>query len=209
MVFRKGDTMQKIKNKKTARKSTSFIAESIKKLYNKSAPLLVCEALLFGVVAVLMFIKPVAFLAILTFIIGGALVLFGLYRTIAGFITTRDFGAGWFDVLFGLLNVIIGVLFCIYPIGSMVSLTYIFVILFMFKALRALIFAINMARARFGHYWFDLIMSIILIIFSIILLVYPLAGAVAVVYYLAITLLLYAAADVYMYVELVRLKKLV
>lgn len=207
MILRKGNKMPSIKNKK--RKNTSVIAESIKKLYNKSAPLLVCEALLFGVAAVLMFFKPVAFLAILTFIIGGALVLFGLYRTIAGFITTRDFGAGWFDVLFGLLNVIIGVLFCIYPIGSMVSLTYIFVILFMFKALRALIFAINMARARFGHYWFDLIMSIILIVFSIILLVYPLAGAVAVVYYLAITLLLYAAADVYMFIELLRLKKLV
>ena len=207
MILRKGNKMPSIKNKK--RKNTSVIAESIKKLYNKSAPLLVCEALLFGVAAVLMFFKPVAFLAILTFIIGGALVLFGLYRTIAGFITTRDFGAGWFDVLFGLLNVVIGVLFCIYPVGSMISLTYIFVILFMFKALRALIFAINMTRARFGHYWFDLIMSIILIALAVVLLVYPLAGAVAVVYYLAATLLLYAAADVYMFIELLRLKKLV
>ena len=207
MILRKGNKMPSIKNKK--RRNTSVIAESIKKLYNKSAPLLVCEALLFGVAAVLMFFKPVAFLAILTFIIGGALVLFGLYRTIAGFITTRDFGAGWFDVLFGLLNVVIGVLFCIYPVGSMISLTYIFVILFMFKALRALIFAINMTRARFGYYWFDLIMSIILIVLAVVLLVYPLAGAVAVVYYLAVTLLLYAAADVYMFIELLRLKKLV
>lgn len=207
MVFRKGDTMQKIKNKK--RKNTSFIAESIKKLYNKSAPLLVCEALLFIVVSVLMFIKPVAFLAVLTFIIGIALVLFGLYRTIAGFIVSRDMGGGWFDVLFGIINVVLGVLFCVYPVGSMISLVYVFAVLFLFKALRALIFAINMIRAHFGHYWFNLIMSVILIALAVALLVYPVAGAFAVVYYLAITLLLYAAADIYMYIELLRLKKLV
>ena len=41
------------------------------------------------------------------------------------------------------------------------------------------------------------------------LLFWPLAGAVAVVYYLAITLLMYAAADVYMVIELHRLKEAV
>lgn len=197
------------KAKKSYEEIKNPIASSIKRLYNKSAPLLVCEALLFGIAAVLMFIKPVAFLAVLTLIIGCALVVFGLYRTIAGFMTSRDFGGGWFDVLFGLVNVVLGILFCIYPVGSMISLAYIFIILFMFKSLRALIFAINMVRARFGHYWFDLVMALILTGVSIFLLFYPVIGAVAVVYYLAVALLLYAAADIYMYIELLRLKKLV
>lgn len=198
------------KTKKTSNsKRTSMIAGSIRRLYNKSAPLLICEALLFGVAAVFMFIKPVAILTALTFVIGVALVLFGLYRTIAGFLVSRDMGGGWFDVVFGLVNVVLGVLFCIYPVGSVVSLVYIFVLLFLFKALRALIFSINMIRAKFGHYWFDLIMSLVLIALAVFLLVYPVAGAVVMIYYLAISLLLYAAADIYMYIELLKLKRLV
>lgn len=192
----------------TSQSRVNPVAASVKRLYNKSAPLLICEALLFGIAAILMVFKPVAILTALTFVIGVALVLFGLYRTISGFVVSRDMGGGWFDVLFGLVNVVLGVLFCIYPVGSIISLVYIFVVLFLFKALRALVFSINMIRAKFGHYWFDLIMSVVLIALAIFLMAYPMAGAVVMIYYLAITLLLYAAADVYMYIELLRLKKL-
>lgn len=197
-----------VKNSRARRSRVNLVAASVKRLYNKSAPLLICEALLFGIAAILMVVKPVAILTALTLVIGIALVLFGLYRTVAGFVVSRDAGGGWVDVLFGLVNIVLGVLFCIYPVGSVISLIYIFIVLFLFKALRALIFSINMIRAKFGHYWFDLIMSIILIALAIFLMVYPMAGAVVMIYYLAIILLLYAAADVYMYIEILRLKKL-
>ena len=197
-----------VKNSKARQARVNPIAASVKRLYNKSAPLLICEALLFGIAAILMVVKPVAILTALTLVIGIALILFGLYRTIAGFVVSRDVGGGWVDVLFGLVNIVLGVLFCIYPVGSIISLIYIFIVLFLFKSLRALIFSINMIRAKFGHYWFDLIMSVILIALAIFLMVYPMAGAVVMVYYLAAVLLLYAAADVYMYIEILRLKKL-
>lgn len=197
----------KSKNVKSRRNTSDPMAASVQRLYNRSAPLLICEALLFAFAAVMIIIKPVAILTALTFVIGVGLILFGLYRTIAGFVVSRNIGGGWVDVLFGLVNVILGVLFCVYPVGSMISLVYIFVILFLFKALRALVFAINMARAKFGHYVFDLIMAIILVALAVFLLFYPVAGAVAMIYYLAITLILYAAADIYMYIELRKLKK--
>lgn len=206
----KSEKTKSVKSRRTSRVANyNPIASSVKRLYNKSAPLLICEALLFGVAAILMVIKPVAILTALTLVIGVALVLFGLYRTIAGFVVSRDMGGGWFDVVFGLLTVVLGVLFCIYPVGSVAALVYIFVILFALRAILSLIFSINMIRARFGNYWFDLIMSIILIALAVFLLFYPMAGAVVMVYYLAITLLLYAAADVYMYIEILKLKRLV
>ena len=203
----KSKSEKSVRGKRTA--NYNPVAASVKRLYNKSAPLLICEALLFGVAAILMVVRPVAILTALTLVIGIALVLFGLYRTIAGLVVSRDAGGGWFDVIFGLLTVVLGVLFCIYPVGSITALVYIFVILFMLRALLSLIFSINMIRAKFGNYWFDLIMSIILIALAIFLMVYPMAGAVVMIYYLAITLLLYAAADVYMYIEILRLKRLV
>ena len=49
----------------------------------------------------------------------------------------------------------------------------------------------------------------ILTLLAALLLVFPMAGAVAMIYYLAATLLMYAVADIYMYVEVLKLKKLV
>lgn len=205
----KTKTKSEARTRRTRRATVDPVVASVQRLYDKSAPLLICESIFFALAAVFMFMRPMVFMTVLTFAIGIGLVIFGLYRTIAGFVSSRAVGGGWLDVLFGLMNIVLGILFCIYPVGAAISVIYIFVILFLFKALRALIFAINMARARFGHYVFDIIMSIILVALAVLLLVYPLAGAVAVTFWLALTLLLYAGADLYMYFELRRLKKVV
>ncbi len=199
--------MPRVRNVRARRKTVNPITAAVERIYDKSAPLLIGEALLFIGAAVLLFIWPVTILTLLTFIIGAALIVFGLYRTIAGFVTSANRGGGWVDVIFGLVNILLGLLFCIYPVGSIIGVTYIFVFLFAFKALRALLFAINMVRARFGHYWFDLIMALILCGLAVALLFWPMAGAVVVVYYLAIAMILYAIADIYMFVELRRLRR--
>ena len=78
----------------------------IQNLYNRSAPLLICEAALLGFAAILIVFRPIAMLSMMTFIVGVALILFGLYRTIAGFMVSRAPGGGWIDVIFGLVNII-------------------------------------------------------------------------------------------------------
>ncbi|MBO5946664.1 MAG: DUF308 domain-containing protein [Alphaproteobacteria bacterium] len=185
------------------------VAHGVRRLYERSAPLLIVEAIALAVIGIIMLWRPVELLTVMTFVLGGVLILFGLYRTIAGFVASRGFGGGWLDVIFGLISIGVGILFCAYPLGSMISLIYVFVVLFLFKALRTFVFAINMARVRFGHWVFNLIMSLILVGLAIMLLFYPTVGAIAVVVYLAITLLVYAAMDVYMFVELRRLNRVV
>lgn len=197
------------KTKKQKRVADSSVVHGVQRLYDRAAPMLICEALLLLCAGAIMLWRPVGLLTLLTLVLGGALILFGLYRTIAGFVASRGYGGGWLDVLFGLINIGVGVLFCAYPMGSIVGLSYVFIILFMFKAVRALLFAINMARARFGHWIFNLIMSVILLVMAVILMFFPVAGAVAMVIYLAVMLILYAFADVYMFFELRRLKKAV
>ena len=197
------------KTKKQKRVADSSVVHGVQRLYDRAAPMLICEALLLLCAGAIMLWRPVGLLTLLTLVLGGALILFGLYRTIAGFVASRGYGGGWLDVLFGLINIGVGVLFCAYPMGSIVGLSYVFIILFMFKAVRALLFAINMARARFGHWVFNLIMSVILLGMAVMLMFFPVAGAVAMVIYLAVMLILYAFADIYMFFELRRLKKVV
>jgi uncharacterized membrane protein HdeD (DUF308 family) len=191
---------------KTTKYHQDYIESSVQRIYDKSAPMLLCESILFACIGGAMLVNPMGILTIITFILGGALLVLGVYRTIAGFIASNDYGGGWLDVTFGLINILVGILFFIYPAGSIVGLLYIFIILFMAKAISALIFAINMVRARFGHYVFNLIMAIILVGIATILLFNPLAGALAVVMVVACMLLIYALTDLYMFIQVKRFK---
>lgn len=186
------------------------VVASINRMYSKSAQLLICEAVLFVAAAAILFFKPVLVLTIFTYVIGVALVLFGLYRMTSGFVAaSSDTGGGGVDVVFGLINIVLGMLFVAYPSGSLVSVAYIFVVLFFFKALRVLVFAINLARARFGHYVITLIAGGALFALAVALFFFPLGTFIAMTYYLAGLLVVYAVADVYMFIELNKLKTLV
>ena len=183
-----------------------YIADVVHRIYDKSAPMLLTEGLLFAVIGIAMLVRPMGVLTVITYILGGALMLFGVYRTIAGFVASHDYGGGWLDVIFGLINILIGILFLMYPSGSIVGVMYIFTLLFMAKAISAFIFAINKIRVRFGHYVFNLIMAIILVCIAIFLLFNPLAGAIAIIITLAFMLLLYSITDLYIFTQVRKLK---
>ncbi len=205
----KTKTVRAARVKRAPRKTQSprdAVIASVNRMYRKSAPLLVGEALLFVAAAVVLFVKPVLVLTIFTYIIGAALLIFGLYRMISGFIMSNDNNGGGIDVVFGLINIVLGMLFVVYPSGSLVSVAYIFVILFFFKALRVLVFAINLARARFGHYMATLIAALVLFALAVALFFFPLGTFIAMTYYLAVLLIIYATADIYMFVELGKLR---
>jgi len=190
----------------TRREPRDSVVSSVNRLYSKGAPILLFEALLFVVTALVLFVKPVLVLTIFTYIIGLALMLFGLYRMMCGFVATDAGVGGGIDVVFGVINIVLGLLFFVYPSGSLVSVAYICVILFFFKALRVLIFAINLARMRFGHYMIILGVALVMFALAVALFFFPLGAFIAMTYYLAILLLIYAAADVYMFIELARLR---
>ena len=200
--------MQKTQSK-TKRGARNPMYSYIQNLYNRSAPLLICEAALLSLAAVFMIIRPVAMLGMLTFIVGVGLILFGLYRTVAGFMMSRAPGGGWIDVIFGLINIVLGVLFCAFPNGSALGMVYVFIALLLFKAVKALIFAINMTRARAGHYALDMTVAVVLFLLAVGLMFFPVVGEIALIYTVAVVLLMYAASDIYMFIELVHLKNMV
>ena len=197
-----------VRAKRVRRAPDNPVVASINRMYHKSAPMLIGEALLFVAAAAVLFIKPVLVLTVFTYIIGAALLIFGLYRMVSGFVATND-NAGGIDVVFGLINIVLGLLFVVYPSGSLVSVAYIFVVLFFFKALRVLIFSINLARARYGHYWIILAAGLLLFALAVALFFFPLGTFIAMTYYLALLLLVYAVADVYMFISLKRLREFV
>ena len=191
--------MKKVRDKK------KDLIRLAKRVYRHTAPLLLGEAILFIIVALLMMIKPVEFLSAVTFIVGAVLVIFGLYRTSMVFVSTQGLTAGTFDVFFGLVTLILGVVFCVFPHGASIGIMYVFTVLFLLNALKMLFFAINMLRIGFGRYVVDLIAAIVMTILSVVLLFIPTLVGGFLVVCMAIYLLVYAAMDVYMFLKLMNL----
>lgn len=179
----------------------------VNKLYHNTGPMLLVEAVLFAIMSVLMLIHPVEILSAVTFVIGCFLVLFGLYRVSMVFVSNLGLGVGSFDVFFGLVTLILGIVFLVYPRDAMIGIIYVFVVLFLLNALRMLFFAINMARVGFGHYMIDILVSILMICLSVVLLFIPNVAVGIIVFFLAMILALYAVADVYMFWKLYRLRR--
>lgn len=195
--------MKKVRNKK------KDLIRLAKRVYRHTAPLLLGEAILFIFVALLMMIKPVEILSAVTFVVGAMLVLFGLYRVSMVFVSTQGFTAGTFDVFFGLVTFVLGVVFCIYPYGATVGVIYIFVVMFLMNALRMLFFALNVARTGVRRNVADILVSVALILLSLTLLFMPNLAIGVLVWFLAIYLLLYAGADIYMFIRLGQIKRMI
>lgn len=179
------------------------------RVYRNTAPLLLAEAALFTIVGLVMMIKPVEVLTAITFIVGAVLVLLGLYRVSMVFVSNQGITAGTFDVFFGLVTFVLGVVFCIFPHGASVGVIYVFVVLFMLNALRMLFFSINMARIGFRHSRADIVVSIVFLLLSVLLIFIPNLAMGILVWLIAIYMLMYAAADIYMFIKLLRLRRTV
>lgn len=198
-----------ISNKAKKQKKESKVRKGaliVNRVYKNTAPLLIGEAILFVVVAILMMVKPVEIMTAVTFVVGAVLILFGLYRVSMVFASNMGIGIGSFDMFFGLVTLVLGIVFCAYPRGATIGMVYVFVVLFLMNAFRLLFFSINMARLGFGQYKVDLIGAVVMILLSVVLIFLPNLAIGVLVWFLAIYLLLYAAADIYMFVKLLRLR---
>lgn len=179
----------------------------INRIFGRTLPLLMGEAVLFVVTAVLMMANPGAMLTMATFVIGGCLIVFGLFRVGASFVSSQKTGFGALDVFLGLLSMVLGIVFCVFPHGVALGVVYVFLVLFLLNALRILFFALGLARAKFGNYSRDLIFAGILVLVACLLLVLPNLATGVLVWLLALYLLVYAVADIYMFVKLLRIKR--
>ena len=179
----------------------------ISRMFGRTLPLLLGEAVLFIVTALLMMAHPGDMLTAATFVIGGCLIVFGLYRVGASFVSSQKTGFDALDIFLGLLSMVLGIVFCVYPHGVATGVVYVFVVLFLLNALRILFFALGLARARFGNYSRDLIFAGILVLVACLLLVLPNLATGVLVWLLALYLLVYAVADIYMFVKLLRIKR--
>lgn len=212
--------MKKVENKSHKRNKLMTIMD---RLYRVSAPILVGEALLFAALALMMFLNPIGFMTTVTVVVGIALVVFGLYRISMVLVSGNGFALGVFDVVLGFLSLVLGIVFFVYPYDILTGLAYVFILLFLLNALRMLFFGINMMRLGFERYKLELWISIGMLVLVILLfgIAYRLNGVWldgaqnglteilvrALMYSFGGYMLINAAADVYVFLKLLRMRR--
>lgn len=209
MLFKegRGENMSRTRKQKITKQERS--KKMVNGIFKNVLPLLFVEASVFIVAALMMIFNPSGMLMAATFVVGAFLVVFGLYRIGLSFVDSEKKLSGSVDSFLGILSVVLGIIFCVFPHGVAIGVVYVFVVLFLLNALRLLFFSINLARVKYGNYVFDLVFSGVLVLVASVLLLLPgLAGGVL-VFLLAAYLLIYALADIYMFVKLARLKRAV
>lgn len=186
----------------------NIVRKSIQKLYSKTAPLLMFESVLFLFAAVLFFVHPLQILAALTVVMGAVLALFGLYQIFIGlFSSSEENPSKAFNAVFGIVDIIIGIVFFLQPAGSMIAIMYVFAALFLFRSIQYLILSIRMWQANFGHYVINTLLSLAMIVMAVLIFFFPGLGAVTAMYYVGVILVFYALSNLFMYRELFKLRK--
>lgn len=173
------------------------------RLYINTIPLQVAEGFLLLLVATFIFVNPSLMVVYFSVIIGLGLLLFGLFRVCISFIKSKNKSGGLFDLFLGLINLMFGIVFCVYPRGATVGLVDVFSVLFVFKSLCFVIFSCCLARAKFGWYRFSMMFSLLMLMMSVVLFKFSFSS----MYCLALFMLIYAIGNVYMFFELLRLRR--
>ncbi len=196
------------KNSKKPENKKSVTVKKIKGLHKRTASFLLIESILFGLAALFIFVKPVEILTSLAFIFGLVLTVIGLYQSITGiFIKDKNTAGRNLTIAFGIVNVILGLLFLLQPSGALYAIVYAFAILFFVKSIKSLIFSIKLYKEKIGNYVIDIVISGVMLFLSSLILFFPELGLITFMYYIGIMFSVYAIADAHMYMEFLKLKE--
>ena len=147
-------------------------------------------AILFGIATLVL--PPMTLVVLVT--------LFGAYALVSGIITTimaikdRKEQSDWgLYLLYGLVSIAAGVLTFVYPGITTISLFYVIVAWAIASGILEIVLAIQLRKVIKGEWWLVL-SGILSVVFGILCLVQPVAGALSVLWLIGLYAIVYGAA---------------
>ena len=190
-----------------AKKSKKTGLKIFDKFHKKTESFLLMESILFGLAALLIFIKPITILTSLAFIFGIFLAIIGLYQISSGFKSNnKNNSANNLTIAFGIMNLVLGLVFLLQPSGALYTIIYVFAILFFIKSIKFFIFSLKLYKAKSGKHLIDIIISGIMLLLSVVVLFFPEISLVTFMYYIGFMFLVYAVSDARMYAAFMKIK---
>lgn len=149
-------------------------------------------AIVFGVLA---FARPEQALAALVLLFGSYAMVDGFFAMFTGIASIRYFSHWWALVLEGVAGIVIGMLTFFYPSITAIVLLYFIAAWALITGIFEIVAAIQLRREITGE-WMLVLGGLLSILFSVLLVVYPGAGAVSVVWVIAIYAIIFGTSEI-------------
>ncbi len=153
--------------------------------------------LLRGILAILFGIATLV-LPLITLVV--LVILFGAYALISGIITTimsikdRQLASDWWLwLLFGLVSIAAGVVTFVYPGITTEALFYVMVAWAIVGGILEIVLAIRLRNVVKGE-WLGILAGILSVVFGVLCIVQPLAGALSILWLIGVYAIFYGAA---------------
>lgn len=180
---------------KTSSETKQKKTSALKKLISKHTNIFIIEGMLFFLLAIMMMVRPTQTLYFIVATLGIVITVFGVFYLVRTLTNKNYDSTSVMDVIFSVINIILGVILIIYPqISFSVFITFL-AIIFLVRGIYFLLMSVDLLK-------YDTIIGITGIIVSLLSLLlfgfvifYPIAAAYAATYYIAICLIVYAITD--------------
>jgi uncharacterized membrane protein HdeD (DUF308 family) len=145
-------------------------------------------AIFFGVAA---FVWPSLTLEVLVFLFGAYALLDGIFALIAGITgSAASGGVRWLLAVGGIAGIIVGVLTFTYPNVTATTLVYLIGVWAIFVGIFGIAAAIELRRV-ISDEWLYILSGVLSIVFGVLVFIYPQAGALSIIWLIAVYALIY------------------
>jgi len=165
--------------------------ETIKRIFTLS----IFSSIIFIVIGLLLLLKPGTTLRMISYIIGGLILVFGIFG-IARFSTSKEKGLN-FDLVYGILSLIGGLIVILNPEALASIIPVILGIWIIINSSLKIQYAFNMKEEENKKFKITLILSLITLLSGIILLFNPFKAASYVAQAVGIFVIIYATIDLF------------
>lgn len=149
-------------------------------------------AIIFGVVA---FARPAQALQALVLVFGAYAFVDGIFATFAGIASYRYFERWWAVLLEGVAGVVIGLLTFFWPNITALALLYCIAAWALITGIFEIVAAIQLRRVITGE-WVLILGGLLSILFSGLLFVFPVAGAVSVIWVIGMYAVIFGISEI-------------
>ncbi len=149
-------------------------------------------AIVFGIIAL---VSPQSTILALVFVFAAFVVADGFLTLFSGFETHKEDDHWWVMVLGGLVEIILGVLVVIWPQITAAVFVYLVAAWAIIVGVAEIVAAIEL-RGLLPNEWLMLLSGILSVVFGVMLIVYPSAGAVSLVWLIGIYAMVAGIMDI-------------
>lgn len=168
------------------------MGNKIKKMCNTSLTI----SILFVIVGLFLFIKPDTTISIISYVIGGSLLISGVFSIYKYFSNELISNAFDFNLIYGVLLIIAGMFLVVKPNALATLFPIILGIWIIINSVTKFQYALVLRKARNNDWGYTTLISILTLIWGIVLLYNPFAASLAITQTIGVFIIVYAVLDI-------------